>query len=286
MRTNNKGVMIKRIISIALILAVAAVTFFVSRGFYNKWVMVNASNESMIRQIDKARKNVYTAVRDIEKGEKIVTSGDDANVEYSQIISSLDEEDYIRSDEDGYAQVAIKAGTPVLLEFVGDEDPTAIDRARTAVANQTIPYGISAVYVDLDTGEEIKPSTMLSLDPGVNEKSFNTPESQIDGYTLISVACGETPVHSFGVAEKYFSYGTVTMCYYTDQDGWNRHPINSNIVVTYTYISDENMEAHPEFAEYDIDAGTAGSVMTPAAESAEDSVEEPAESEEETTKEE
>lgn len=204
------------------------------------------SNENLVTQIASQSMNVYTAKKDIAKGDEIITSGELANVEISQIYTSLPESTYINDTTTGYAQVDIKAGEPVMVSEIGATNPVSeLNDAIAAVEAENnkakeMPYKISADFIDLNTGASLAESRDLTLDPGANEKAFNTEAETIDGYVLKSIQVDKEGVHAYGVSEKSMKEGIVTMYYYTTKAGWGRHEIKGNIRVTYGYVKKDD----------------------------------------------
>lgn len=204
------------------------------------------SNSNLTAQIASHAMNVYTAKRDIQRGDEIITSGDLANVEISQVYTSLPESDYISDATTGYAQVDIKAGEPVMASEIGATNPVSeLNDAIAAVEAENnkakeMPYKISADFVDLNTGNTLAESRDLTLDPGANEKAFNTEAENIDGYVLKSIQVDKEGVHAYGVSEKSMKEGIVTMYYYTTKAGWGRHEIKGNIRVTFGYVKKDD----------------------------------------------
>lgn len=199
--------------------------------------------ENLSSQIASNSVVVYTAKTNIKKGDAIITSGDDANVEKSQIYSSLDASFYIQDSASGYAQVDIKKGSPVMACEVNNTAPDAeIEEAVKKTKDEfnkpaELPYRIYADYIDEETGERLAAAKVLTLDPGANEKAFNLEAEDIEGYKLSSISIGGKAVHAFGISKKELKAGTVTMYYYTGKSGWDRHEIKGNIHVTYGYTS-------------------------------------------------
>lgn len=202
-----------------------------------------AEAENLSSQIAANSIVVYTAKTNIKRGDSVITSGDDANVEKSQIYSSLDPSLYIQDTASGYAQVDIKKGSPVMACEVNDMAPDAeLEEAVQKTKDEfnrpaELPYRIYADYVDEKTGERVAATKVLALDPGVNEKAFNLDAEDVEGYKLSSISIGGKAVHAFGISKKELKAGTVTMYYYTGKSGWDRHEIKGNIHVTYGYTS-------------------------------------------------
>lgn len=231
---------------IALI-AVGAVILIAAIGagglVANKRVQaVTETNENLTQQISNRTKNIYTAKRDIKAGDEIVTSGNEANVELSQVYTSLADSAYIAESTTGYAQVDIKAGMPVMANEVADTNPiTELNNAvEEAVAPyleaKTMPYKITAEFIDLSTGDAIAEERDLLLDNGANEKAFNTEADTIDGYKLSTIKVDGESVHAYGISEKSMKGGIVSMYYYTTKGGWGRHEMKGNIRVIYGYL--------------------------------------------------
>lgn len=204
------------------------------------------SNSNLTAQIASHAMNVYTAKRDLQRGDEIITSGDLANVEISQVYTSLPESDYINDTTTGYVQVDIKAGEPIMASEIGATNPVSeLNDAIAAVEAENnkakeMPYKISADFVDLNTGNALAESRDLTLDPGANEKAFNTEAENIDGYVLKSIQVDKEGVHAYGVSEKSMKEGIVTMYYYTTKAGWGRHEIKGNIRVTFGYVKKDD----------------------------------------------
>lgn len=219
-----------------------------------------AEAENLSSQIAANSIIVYTAKTNIKKGDSIVTLGDDANVEKSQIYSSLDPSLYIQDTASGYAQVDIKKGSPVMACEVNDMAPDAeLEEAVQKTKDEfnrpaELPYRIYADYVDEKTGERVAATKVLALDPGVNEKAFNLDAEDVEGYKLSSISIGGKAVHAFGISKKELKAGTVTMYYYTGKSGWDRHEIKGNIHVTYGYTRQNPASADISSEETEIQA--------------------------------
>ena len=202
-----------------------------------------AEAENLSSQIAANSIVVYTAKTNIKRGDSVITSGDDANVEKSQIYSSLDPSLYIQDTASGYVQVDIKKGSPVMACEVNDMAPDAeLEEAVQKTKDEfnrpaELPYRIYADYVDEKTGERVAATKVLALNPGVNEKAFNLDAEDVEGYKLSSISISGKAVHAFGISKKELKAGTVTMYYYTGKSGWDRHEIKGNIHVTYGYTS-------------------------------------------------
>ena len=210
------------------------------------------ANSNLTTQIANQTMNVYTAKKDIAKGDEIIVSGDMANVEISQVYTSLPESSYINDATTGYAQVDIKAGEPVMVSEIGATNP--VSELNDAIASikaeynkaKEMPYKISADFIDLNTGNTLAESRDLTLDPGANEKAFNTEAETIDGYVLKSIQVDKEGVHAYGVSEKSMKEGIVTMYYYTTKAGWGRHEIKGNIRVTFGYVKKDDPSLEEE----------------------------------------
>lgn len=203
---------------------------------------VKETNQNLTQQIENRTRYVYTAKRDLKAGDEIITSGTDANVELSQIYTSLDESAYIDESSSGYVQVDVKAGMPIMSNEIGATNPeTEISAAvEEAVSSYTkakvMPYKITADFIDLATGNSLAESRDLLLDNGANEKAFNTEAETIDGYALSTIKVDGESVHAYGVSEKSMKQGIVSMYYYTSKGGWGRHEIKGNIRVQFGYV--------------------------------------------------
>ena len=219
-----------------------------------------AEAENLSSQIAANSIVVYTAKTNIKRGDSIVTSGDDANVEKSQIYSSLDPSLYIQDTASGYAQVDIKKGSPVMACEVNDMAPDAeLEEAVQKTKDEfnkpaELPYRIYADYVNEKTGERVAATKVLALAPGVNEKAFNLDAEDVEGYKLSSISIDGKAVHAFGISKKELKAGTVTMYYYTGKSGWDRHEIKGNIHVTYGYANQNPASANSAFEETGIQA--------------------------------
>lgn len=226
--------------------AVVAAGFIGTSAMNGQIRSLKQSNQNLTDQIASQSMNVYTAKRDIKKGDELITSGDQANVELSQIYTSLPETEYISGTTTGYAQVDISAGEPVMAYTIGDTNPVSeLNDAIAAVKAEDgkakeMPYKITADFVDLSTGNTLAESRDLLLDPGANEKAFNTEAETIDGYVLKSIQVDKEGVHAYGVSEKSMKEGIVTMYYFTTKGGWGRHEIKGNIRVTYGYVKKDD----------------------------------------------
>lgn len=226
--------------------AVVAAGFIGTSAMNGQIRSLKQSNQNLTDQIASQSMNVYTAKRDIKKGDELITSGDQANVELSQIYTSLPETEYISGTTTGYAQVDISAGEPVMAYTIGDTNPVSeLNDAIAAVKAEDskakeMPYKITADFVDLNTGNTLAESRDLLLDPGANEKAFNTEAETIDGYVLKSIQVDKEGVHAYGVSEKSMKEGIVTMYYFTTKGGWGRHEIKGNIRVTYGYVKKDD----------------------------------------------
>ena len=226
--------------------AVVAAGFIGTSAMNGQIRSLKQSNQNLTDQIASQSMNVYTAKRDIKKGDELITSGDQANVELSQIYTSLPETEYISGTTTGYAQVDISAGEPVMAYTIGDTNPVSeLNDAIAAVKAEDgkakeMPYKITADFVDLNTGNTLAESRDLLLDPGANEKAFNTEAEAIDGYVLKSIQVDKEGVHAYGVSEKSMKEGIVTMYYFTTKGGWGRHEIKGNIRVTYGYVKKDD----------------------------------------------
>ena len=226
--------------------AVVAAGFLGSSSMNGQIKSLKQSNQNLTDQIASQSMNVYTAKRDIQKGDEIITSGDNANVELSQLYTSLPETEYISEATTWYAQVDIKAGEPVMTNTIGDTNPVSeLNDAIAAVKAENskakvMPYKITADFVDLNTGNTLAESRDLLLDSGANEKAFNTEAETIDGYVLKSIQVDKESVHAYGVSEKSMKEGIVTMYYFTTKGGWGRHEIKGNIRVTYGYVKKDD----------------------------------------------
>lgn len=234
--------------------AVVAAGFLGSSSMNGQIKSLKQSNQNLTDQIASQSMNVYTAKRDIQKGDEIITSGDNANVELSQLYTSLPETEYISEATTGYAQVDIKAGEPVMANTIGDTNPVSeLNDAIAAVKAESskakaMPYKITADFVDLNTGNTLAESRDLLLDSGANEKAFNTEAETIDGYVLKSIQVDKEGVHAYGISEKSMKEGIVTMYYFTTKGGWGRHEIKGNIRVTYGYVKKDDPSLQEEGA--------------------------------------
>ena len=234
--------------------AVVAAGFLGSSSMNGQIKSLKQSNQNLTDQIASQSMNVYTAKRDIQKGDEIITSGDNANVELSQVYTSLPETEYISEATTGYAQVDIKAGEPVMANTIGDTNPVSeLNDAIAAVKAENskakvMPYKITADFVDLNTGNTLAESRDLLLDAGANEKAFNTEAETIDGYVLKSIQVDKEGVHAYGISEKSMKEGIVTMYYFTTKGGWGRHEIKGNIRVTYGYVKKDDPSLQEEGA--------------------------------------
>lgn len=250
-KTGSPAKLIGAGIAVAAIIGVAGIGLVIMNGRVGR---LNQSNQNLTQQIANQSMNVYTAKRDIKKGDAIITSGDNANVDYSQVYTSLSADNYITMDTTGYAQVDIAAGMPIMANDVGDTNPiqdqeAAVEAVREEyTAAKTIPYKITADFVDTD-GKTLAASRDLTLDAGANEKAFNTEAESIDGYVLKSIQVDGDGVHAFGVSEKSMKQGIVSMYYFTTKAGWGRHEIKGNIRVTYTYIKKDDPTLDEEEVE-------------------------------------
>lgn len=234
--------------------AVVAAGFLGSSSMNGQIKSLKQSNQNLTDQIASQSMNVYTAKRDIQKGDEIITSGDSANVELSQVYTSLPETEYISEATTGYAQVDIKVGEPVMANTIGDTNPVselndsiAAVKAENSKA-KVMPYKITADFVDLNTGNTLAESRDLLLDAGANEKAFNTEAETIDGYVLKSIQVDKEGVHAYGISEKSMKEGIVTMYYFTTKGGWGRHEIKGNIRVTYGYVKKDDPSLQEEGA--------------------------------------
>lgn len=234
--------------------AVVAAGFLGSSSMNGQIKSLKQSNQNLTDQIASQSMNVYTAKRDIQKGDEIITSGDSANVELSQVYTSLPETEYISEATTGYAQVDIKVGEPVMANTIGDTNPVSeLNDAIAAVKAENskakvMPYKITADFVDLNTGNTLAESRDLLLDAGANEKAFNTEAETIDGYVLKSIQVDKEGVHAYGISEKSMKEGIVTMYYFTTKGGWGRHEIKGNIRVTYGYVKKDDPSLQEEGA--------------------------------------
>lgn len=234
--------------------AVVAAGFLGSSSMNGQIKSLKQSNQNLTDQIASQSMNVYTAKRDIQKGDEIFTSGDSANVELSQVYTSLPETEYISEATTGYAQVDIKVGEPVMANTIGDTNPVSeLNDAIAAVKAENskakvMPYKITADFVDLNTGNTLAESRDLLLDAGANEKAFNTEAETIDGYVLKSIQVDKEGVHAYGISEKSMKEGIVTMYYFTTKGGWGRHEIKGNIRVTYGYVKKDDPSLQEEGA--------------------------------------
>lgn len=238
-RGSSHGKLVFVGIGVAVLAAAIGVGGFVA----NKRVQtVSETNQNLTQQIANRTKNVYTAKRDILIGDEIITTGSDANVELSQVYTSLADSAYISESTSGYAQVNITSGMPVMADEVGDSNPVVeLDNAvEEAVAPyltaKVMPYKITAEYVDLETGNALADERDLLLDNGANEKAFNTEAETIDGYKLSTIKVDGESVHAYGMSEKSMKGGIVSMYYYTTKGGWGRHEMKGNIRVIYGYV--------------------------------------------------
>lgn len=245
-----------KIAAVAAVLAAVIVAGGLSSvATSGKITELKQANESLTKQIASQAMNVYTAKRDIQKGDELIVNGDQANVELSQVYTSLPSTDYISDTTTGYAQVDIKAGDPVMANDVGDTNPISdMNEAVEAVKAEynkpkEMPYKISADFIDLTTGETLAESRDLALDSGANEKAFNTEAEQINGYVLKSIQVDKEGVHAYGVSEKSMKEGIVTMYYYTTKGGWGRHEIKGNIRVTFGYVKKDDPSLKEDGAE-------------------------------------
>lgn len=231
----------KLVIAVIGVVAVAAAVGAGGLVASSRIRSVNETNENLTQQIASRTKNVYTAKRDLQAGDAIVTTGEPANVELSQVYTSLSDSAYISADESGYLKVDIEAGLPVMSYDVGDTSPVddlnnAVDEATSVYRTaKVMPYKITADFIDLETGNSIAESRDLLLDDGANEKAFNTEAESVDGYILKSIQVDGESTHAYGVSEKSMKEGSVSMYYYTTKGGWGRHEIKGNIRVTYGY---------------------------------------------------
>lgn len=244
-KAGNGRIVMAGIGAVALIAVIGAGALVANK----KIAAVNQTNDNLTQQIASRTKNVYTAKRDLKAGDEIVTTGESANVELSQVYTSLSDSAYISADEVGYALVDIEAGMPVMASEVGETNP--VDDMNSAIEEATsiyrmakeMPYKITADYVDLETGNSLVASRDLLLDDGANEKAFNTEAESIDGYVLKSIQVNGEGTHAYGVCEKSMKEGVVNMFYYTTKGGWGRHEIKGNIRVTFGYEKQDDPNA-------------------------------------------
>ncbi len=100
-------------------------------------------------EIELNKKDVYVALRTIHLGEKIVTEGEYANVEFQVMASGLDESYYITDAEDGQtAVVQIEAGCPVMLNMVTPKEAAVDERFVELV--ETLPMTTQNNYDTID----------------------------------------------------------------------------------------------------------------------------------------
>lgn len=246
---NSKASPVKIIIAGAGVVAVIAVIAIVGLASNKKTQSLTEANQNLTQQIASRTVNVYTAKRDIAKGDEIILFGDNANAELSQVYTSLSQDSYVQDGETGYAQVDISAGMPIMANEIGDTNPvTALADAIAEAENEytkakTMPYRITADFVDLSTGNTLVESRDLLLDAGANEKAFNTEAEDVDGYALKTIQVDGESVHAYGISEKSMKGGIVSMYYYTTKGGWGRHEMKGNIRVTFGYVKKDDPSA-------------------------------------------
>ena len=248
---------------IALAALFAVIIVLGAASFRSKISTLSNSNTDLMQQMANIRQNVYIATNDIHMGDKIVYNGAGANVELTQVYTSVDPTLYVTAEDEGLAQVDIKAGTPVTLAMVGDTDPNERMEPERIIEEVPveeqiiIPYQITADYINQLTGEKIAESMELQLDAGSNEKAFNMKEAVIDGYVLKSIKIEGNSVHSFGAVKKNLKAGPVMLYYYTNKRGWARVEIKGNIRVEYAYVPEATVgEAEQtETVDEELEAG-------------------------------
>lgn len=89
------------------------------------------------KKVSENTQTVYVATRLIERGEKLISEGDDANVEKQQVSTGLESFNYITDTEIGnVAVVDISQGVPIMYSMVTDITVAADTRNyEIAVAN-------------------------------------------------------------------------------------------------------------------------------------------------------
>lgn len=245
----NKSNIAPILIGIAAIVAIGGLAGIRVLTLQNQVASLSIENERLSKGIGDNTMKVYTAKKDLKQGDEIVYSGAEANVEQSQITSSLPESAYLQDGTSGYVQVDIAKDMPVMANEVGDTNPlTAIDDAVAEVeakysAAPEIPYTITGDFVDASTGDTIADSITMTLDSGIDEKEFAEYAIGIKGFELNSIVTGKQEISTFGVSEqKDKDGGTQTLYYYTLADGLTRKQITANLHVIFNYVPNEETE--------------------------------------------
>ena len=245
----NKSNVAPILIGIAAIVAIGGLAGTRVLTLQNQVASLSIENERLSKGIGDNTMKVYTAKKDLKQGDEIVYSGAEANVEQSQITSSLPESAYLQDGTSGYAQVDIAKDMPVMANEVGDTNPlTAVDDAVAEVEAQysaapEIPYTITGDFVDASTGDTIADSITMTLDSGIDEKDFAEYAIGIKGFELSSIVTGKQEISTFGVSEqKDKDGGTQTLYYYTLADGLTRKQITANLHVIFNYVPTEETE--------------------------------------------
>lgn len=132
----KKSKSIKTTIIIGLVIAlllVGGAGFY----FYSMYTDSQANNNLLTQTISENTQTVYVATRLINKGEKLIAEGEEANVEQQMIYTGIEAYNYMPPESLGsIAVVPIDEGIPVLSTFVASDLITADEREyEVAVVN-------------------------------------------------------------------------------------------------------------------------------------------------------
>lgn len=194
MRKNKTKTLIKVVIAMIIVLAVAVAGIFYLKIQLDKYDM--ALTEAY-DELDSKQKTVYVANRDISGGE-ILTEGD--NVILQTISSNLEVENYVSLDELGSTCiVSIPAGTPIMDVMVKNEEITKDSRDYEISVVNLMTDQQENDYVDIrimfPNGEDMvvlpkKKVENLNLESCVFNTHLNEEEIQrmasatIDAYSI------------------------------------------------------------------------------------------------------
>ena len=194
MRKNKTKTLIKVVIAMIIVLAVAVAGIFYLKIQLDKYdiALTEAYDE-----LDSKQKTVYVANRDISGGE-ILTEGD--NVILQTISSNLEVENYVSLDELGSTCiVSIPAGTPIMDVMVKNEEITKDSRDYEISVVNLMTDQQENDYVDIrimfPNGEDMvvlpkKKVENLNLESCVFNTHLNEEEIQrmasatIDAYSI------------------------------------------------------------------------------------------------------
>lgn len=102
------------------------------------------TNTSLTSEMTQNQQTVYVATRLIERGEKLIAEGNDANVELQNIYTGLEPFNYITKEQIGnVATVDISEGVPVMYVMVAEKN----------ITNDSREFEISAVNLTTDQDE-------------------------------------------------------------------------------------------------------------------------------------